>query len=239
MRVFEINRKIVVILGALAAPCVSIAAEDAGNAPRYYMAVFAHQTDPPFAETSHSFATFVKVSDPASSPGEPARIETQTISWMPATLDIHLVRLRPEPGTNLDLPSSLRLAKTLGARVSMWGPYEIKEELYKRAGAQVARLKSNSMFYKAVDRRFRGGNVSNCIHAVSDIDAQGGYLDTGTTFGEAASQLVVEHLRRWIIDPNKVHASITAELGVADDSIVRRGLIKTGANGTVRTAASP
>jgi hypothetical protein len=121
----------------------------------------------------------------------------------------------------------------------MWGPFEIKEELYKRAVAQVERLKKPNVAYKAVDRRYRGGDAFNCIHAVSDIDPDAGYLDTGTTYGEAASQLVVEHLRRWIVDPDKVHESIAVELGVAGDSVVRRALVKTPGNGTARTAAKP
>jgi hypothetical protein len=123
--------------------------------------------------------------------------------------------------------------------VSRWGPYEIKEELYKRAVAQVERLKKPSVAYKAVDRRYRGGDAFNCIHAVSDIDPDAGYLDTGTAYGEAASQLVVEHLRRWIISPDKVHESIAAELGMADDSVVHRWLVKTPVNGIGKTATKP
>src|SRR5262249_44545731 len=56
--------------------------------------------------------------------------------------------------------------------------------------------------------------ASNCIHAVSDIDSDGGFLHVGKIWGEAASARVVEHLRRWMIEPEKTHPWIANRLGL-------------------------
>src|SRR5829696_6486189 len=88
----------------------------------YYMMVFSAQVNSDDPSLTHTFATFVK----ATGMGEPVknrRTEVHTISWMPQSLNIMVLRPDPEPGTNLDLQSSLRWAESRNCRVSMWGPY--------------------------------------------------------------------------------------------------------------------
>src|SRR6516164_3926199 len=95
----------------------------------YYMTIFSAQADSRDPRRTHSFATFVK----GTGTGDAAKdspIEVHTISWMPRSLDIVILRRRPELGVNLDLESSLRWAASKGSRVSMWGPYQISKELY-------------------------------------------------------------------------------------------------------------
>src|SRR5262249_9323403 len=134
-------------------------------------------------------------------------------SWLPQSLDIVVVRRWAEPGTNLDLQATRRHAESIGARVTMWGPFEIEKELYDRGLVQIARLESGAVRYKAIDEKFRP-EASNCIHAGSDIDSDGGFLHVSKIWGEAASARVVEHLRRWMIEPEKTHPWIANRLGL-------------------------
>ena len=61
------------------------------------------------------------------------------------------------------------------------------------------------VLYKAVDLGYREGPwalaVSNCIHAVSDIDRDLAPLRTWASYGDEAARKIVLHLRRWIKEP--------------------------------------
>jgi hypothetical protein len=184
----------------------------------YYMTIFSAQANSRDPRRTHSFATFVKSIGTGDS-AKDSPIEIHTISWMPQSLDIVILRRRPEPGANLDLQSSLRWAESMNSHVSMWGPYQIKKELYDRAVEQEARLNSGRVLYKALDRRFRPGTASNCIHAVSDLDIDNGILHTGPGRGDEASNMVAQHLNRWIIDPAQTHAWVASRLGLTDQPV--------------------
>jgi hypothetical protein len=196
----------------------------------YYMVVFASEPDSSRAQESHTFASFVKASRKADEDKEERLEAVHTISWMPGNLRVAIVRRRPEQGINLDLPATLRWAESVGARVYAWGPYQIKEELYERARRQEAILNSGAVLYKAVDEKFRPGPASNCIHAVSDIDMDNGVVHVGREWGEPASRAVIEHLRRWIIDPDRTHLHIARKIGVPN-SVIPRDLEPTGPGG--------
>src|ERR1043166_5554578 len=132
-------------------------AQDKKDRPRYFMCIFAHETNPRAPQSAHTFATFVKADDKA--------FETHTISWLPKGGEIRLVR-PAEPGVNLDLKASLDTAAAMKAQVFEWGPYEIKPELYDRALKQIALLNSGRVLYKAVDLVPQRGELLffNCIH---------------------------------------------------------------------------
>jgi hypothetical protein len=182
----------------------------------YYMVIFSAQANSPDPRRTHCFATFVK----ATGTGESATdTEVHTISWMPRSLDIMILRRRPELGTNLDLQASLQWAQSKDSHVSMWGPYQIDKELYERAVAQKARLNSGQVLYKALDRRFRPGMASNCIHAVSDLDMENGLLHSGQGRGDEASFQVAQHLQRWVINPDRTHTWVASKLGLTEDSV--------------------
>ena len=118
----------------------------------YYMLIFSQQAKGNAAPLSHTFATFVKAPGEGKQAGE--RLEVHTISWMPASLNVKLVK-RSEPGVNLDLKKTLELARSRNARVSIWGPYQIDGELYDKAVERETFLKSGTVEYKAVDTRAR------------------------------------------------------------------------------------
>ncbi|HMC66329.1 MAG TPA: hypothetical protein VKI65_15435 [Gemmataceae bacterium] len=181
--------------------------------PSYYLMVFASQAGNE-ARSSHTFATFVKATREGSSEDD-GKLEEHTISWLPRSLDIVIVRRWAEPGVNVDLQATRQWAESMGARVTMWGPFEIEKELYDRGLAQIARLQSGAVRYKAIDEKFRP-DASNCIHAVSDVDTGNGFLHVGKVWGEPASAQVVDHLRRWMIEPEKTHPWLAKKLGLED-----------------------
>ena len=67
--------------------------------------------------------------------------------------------------------------------------------------------------------RMRGEIASNCIHAVSDLDTESGVLHVGRQRGDSASQEVVNHLTRWIIDPQQTHPWVAERIGLRGQPI--------------------
>src|ERR1700687_729114 len=142
----------------------------------YYMIVYGAQRTPNVPRFTHTFATFVKATGEGNDKTK-YKVEEHTISWIAKTKEIVVARAKPEPGVNLSLKESMDLAASLEEKVSMWGPFEIKKDLYDRALKQIDRLESAKVGYKAIDLRFRPETAINCIHAVSDLDADDGLLD--------------------------------------------------------------
>jgi len=207
-----------------------------GAAENYYLVVFAAQTDPPVARRSHTFACFVKAGGRLE---ERKILESLTISWLPKSLNVAVVRALPEEGVNLALLPTLKWARGLDAQVSAWGPFSIKTDLYDRAATQKSRLESGAVSYKAVDLKapiqppvkpalkaplktalkgvLQREEHVNCIHAVSDIS--GNDLATGTAHGVAASGMVVRHLQAWMINPEETHPWLIEALGLKEHPI--------------------
>jgi hypothetical protein len=100
----------------------------------YYVLIFGSQLPVAIPRYTHTWATMVKTSEP---PGGPCRVlEVQTISWMPATLDIHPLRCWVECGANLDLCTTLHEVLRHKERVSLWGPYETWHGLTSVSGCR-------------------------------------------------------------------------------------------------------
>jgi hypothetical protein len=164
----------------------------------FYVLVFGSQQEWPNPRYSHSFATFVK----ATGTGEfPDTIEEiHTISWLPATMVVRPALL-PERGENFGLHQTIRWCLDNCMRVSLWGPFEIDEDLYCRALKQIAVLESGRVRYKPVDSGYPTNRVSNCIHAVSSV--AGGYRARigSPEWGETASWYLARRLRPWYLNP--------------------------------------
>jgi hypothetical protein len=202
----------------------------AGSAPAaesYYMLVFGSQL-PTLNRPNHthSFAAFVRATGPGCGPQCVAGC--YTISWMPRTLEIRTHRLLPECGVNLDLHATLRWALHDCQRVSVWGPYQIRKELFDQALRQVARLQSGEVRYKAVDTGHPTRRVSNCFHALSDLAVEAPRLRVGTPgWGESASYFVALTLSPWILDPGQTHDWVLDRLGLGCFPLVRRDLSRS------------
>jgi hypothetical protein len=190
----------------------------------YFVLVFAGHNKPNLPRDTHCFATFVKVT---CEPGEPVDVEHHTISWMPVSMEVRVLKWLPEPGHNLTLGKTLEMAHEQGLQLSLFGPYEIKPGLYERSVTQGEKLRSGCVQYKTCDTGYLSTKVSNCVHAVADLAYPFPHPRIGSLgWGEAASRHVVMHLRPYLIDPKVTHDWLIDALGLADCSILRRSYSK-------------
>jgi hypothetical protein len=206
-------------LALLALPLPGVAR--AGEA--HFLLVFASQRVPNNPNCSHTFATFVRASWPGDGPCPrcPA-LEARTISWLPRSLVVRTLALCPECGRNLGLHETLRHALGGGQRVSLWGPYLIDAELYRRALRQAALLETGCVLYKANDMGYFSDDVSNCVHAVSSL-ADGYRLRLGSPgWGETASYRVLNAMRPWVVDRERVYDWVGGALGLGRYPIIYR-----------------
>ena len=203
--------------------------EDAEPSPpneKYYVLLFSSQSEPKRAKYTHSWSTIVRVVN--QGPNAAPCVEHYTISWMPATLDIHPMRLRIEQGVNLDLHTTIREMLKNDERISLWGPYEVRPGIYKKHLMQKAFVESGELGYQCIDtlgEARRTGKGSDCIHAITDMDAQ---FDRGNyplrRFGDKATAYIVEQVieRKAVINPECTHDWLLGPLGIADCPIVKR-----------------
>ena len=126
---------------------------------RYFLVLYGAQSVPFRAADTHAWAAFVKTTP---STGGQVTVHADTISWMPATLRIHPWDLRREPGVNLTGEQTLEWARSVNARITMLGPFEIDQEHYERLSARKNELESGNISYRAIGGLTRNAPVSNC-----------------------------------------------------------------------------
>jgi hypothetical protein len=185
--------------------------------------MFGQQQIPNNPSYSHTFAMFVRASWPGSNPCRTAPcLEVCTISWLPCNMRLRALALRPEGGRRFDLYTTLHWALANDMRTSLWGPYQIHPELYQRALRQAALLESGQVLFKVNDLGHRGDQVSNCIHAVSNI-VDGNPVHVAVPgWGETASYRVLCRMEPWIIQGHVVHTWVASALGLDRYPIIYR-----------------
>jgi hypothetical protein len=192
---------------------------------RYYIIIFGSQSTPKAPRFTHSWGTVVKVTE---QPGAAPLIESHTISWFPASLRVKPWWFHVEPGTNLDLHTTMEEVHRHHERVSMWGPYETWQGLYRRFLVQKQFMESGEVGYQCIDtvgEAPRNGAGCDCIHAMSDMDP---IFDRRryplTYFGEAASRNIVRQVRERpiLINPDQTHDWLIPALGLDCYKIIRR-----------------
>jgi hypothetical protein len=189
----------------------------------YFLLMFAAQRTPNLPSDSHSFASFVRASWPDEGPCPRAPcLEVYTISWFPAKLPVRAYALLPECGRNFGLEETLQYVLASHARVSLWGPYPIDADLYRRAARQVTLLTSGQVAYKMIDTGYCSDGVSNCIHALSGLCGGPAVHVFSPGWGDAASCAVVVQMRPWILDCCHVYLWIVSALGLERYPIVYR-----------------
>lgn len=210
------------LLRLVVATVVLAFAAEASAADRYFVMIFGSESVPKRARYTHTWATIVRAV-PEPGPTEAYTLESQTISWMPASLNIRPLTLRAECGVNLGLQATFRDSFCKGECVAMWGPYELTPErgpiLWERVGRQVARLNSGSVLYKCIDPDTgpRSTYMSNCIHAVTDLDRQlprPAYNELTNNGMDASAHLVQIMLSRHRFDPSITHEWVAQAMGV-------------------------
>ena len=175
----------------------------------YYLLVFGAQSTPKIPRFTHCWISAVKVAD--RGPGARPLVEHQSVSWMPATLQVRTWQFCVEPGKNLDLHTSIAMSLAKGERVSVWGPFETSERIYRKVLLQKAFLEGGRVGYQCIDllgESARQGNAYNCVHAISAIDPLFDPRDFPIyRFGDAASETAVRRLAECgaLVDPGRTH----------------------------------
>lgn len=222
-------RRFLIVAWLLSWACGSSGPTPALAGERYFVLIFGSQSVPKRPRYSHTWATVVRATTDDAQPEQPPTLESLTISWMPRTLNIRPITLRPECGVNLSLQTTLRDCRSKGECVALWGPYDYDPEigpvLFERVQRQVDRLNSGCVMYKCIDPDTgpRASYISNCIHAVTDLDP---YLPRPsynelTNYGfDASLHLVNIMTSRHRFDRNDRHEWVAQALGV--DAWVQR-----------------
>lgn len=201
-------------------PAAKLSHDEMNDAPpneRFYITVFGSQTTPRIPRLTHSWATAFRVIDQGD--GQPPVVETHTISWYPASLEIRPWTFRTEPGVNLDFQATMRAICANGEHVTQWGPYECRPNLYYRFLVQKEFLESGRVGYQCIDtvgEAARTGNGCDCIHAMTDMDPEFSRNRYPLIrYGNSASRFVVRELRQRdvLINPRRSHAWLNAYLG--------------------------
>jgi hypothetical protein len=182
--------------------------------------VFGAQTHPKIVRYTHTFGTFVRTSgDGGDFHSKP--IDEVTISWFPESMILHPLKMRPEPGVNVDLFRTLDKVLDDGGCISMWGPFEICPELYAKALQRLSHLETDRPAYNVVDRN-RRPVVLDCIHALSGVDPDPGRMHTRLAYGDIASYFVLIHFGRYLIQPEVTHDWVADRLGLGTYRIRQR-----------------
>jgi hypothetical protein len=181
---------------------------------RYYMIVFGAQRGLAEPQYTHSWAVFVRACGEGPCP-DAYRLDAYVVSWLPQTMEIRLLALRPEPGWNVELHRTIRWALGTGQQVAKWGPYEIDRDLFCRAVRQSRRLSAGAELYKAVDTGYDSAEVSNCIHVLADLAEGRGRLRIASPgWGFFASYMITLRLEPWVLDSSQTHEWVAARLGL-------------------------
>jgi hypothetical protein len=192
---------------------------------RFYVVVFASQSVPRRPAYSHTWATVVRA---VERPGQCPSLQAHTISWLPATLEIHPLDLCVERGVNLGLQETIKYAKDNGERVSMWGPYECQPGLHRRVLIQKAFMESGRVGYQCDDNRGEAAHTGNgccCIHAITDADPDYGRENYPLIwFGDSASEHIVNRVHEvgGLLHPETEDDWLIEALGLNAYRIVRR-----------------
>jgi hypothetical protein len=142
---------------------------------------------------------------------------------MPATLDIRLWHLRPEPGRNLSVRQTVDHVCAQGQTVREWGPYETTREVYARFTLQASWLAQGEVGYQAADAvgGAANGGAVNCVHAVTDSDPFCDRRDfPPTLFGFAAGRAFAARLAAGgLLDTSAVNPWVNALLELGEREV--------------------
>ncbi|MFO0946759.1 MAG: hypothetical protein U1D30_12570 [Planctomycetota bacterium] len=166
----------------------------------YYMVLFASQTPVWRKPKAHCFASFVRV-PAAGEDGEREEPEIHTISWYPAAGRCRVIH-PPEEGVNSALDITIERCKKARMNLYKWGPVQIKKEFYDKAVLRASQLHAGELRWQALDKSTRRQGVAvNCIHALSDLDIENGYVEFGLCSGRSAAEQMARMFSKWVISP--------------------------------------
>jgi hypothetical protein len=183
---------------------------------RCYMMVFGAQHVPLDVRYTHSFAIFAQE---ACGPGG-KKLNSVAISWLASSGVIRPAALMPEEGRNYSIPETFAWIHEHGMRVSMWGPFEVKPEIYHRAVARYNQLNSGTVQYKLLDVGYHPDRVANCIRAITPIAEEPRLSGAGA--GENASYAITVYFKPYYINPDHKHLWVARTLDLGKYPIIYR-----------------
>lgn len=193
---------------------------------RFYLILFGSHDALHHPKYSHTWGTLVRA---ISVPGEAEpKLEVHTISWFPATLDIHPARLTVEPGKNFSLAETFDSVLGNRENVAMWGPYEVWHGFAHRFLVQKTFLESGAVGYQCDDsmgEAARTGHGCACMHALTDMDpVYARWRYPLALYGQPATANLVRRIMHSpvTIDGTKTHDWLICRLGLSDYPIERR-----------------
>lgn len=186
------------------------------RADDFYLTVFAAEAVPFRAEKTHTFVNVTRV--PAG--GGPA--EMHEIGWLAATTVVRGIALLPEEGRNFSVRDTIAVCKRDNMRVSVWGPFRIKEELFRRIRDQARRLDAGTIKYKGTDTFYLSPVAMNCYHAIWNVSHPLRKYAGPFTGGDTTGGKTVHLFREWIVCPELTHDEILRVIGVDREPLVRR-----------------
>ncbi|MDY3562315.1 hypothetical protein R5W23_003780 [Gemmata sp. JC673] len=184
------------------------------RADDYFITVFTAESVPFESKKTHTFAALQKVSDGA--------VTQHSISWLPESRKVRGLTLRPEAGANVSLDETFKLCRERGMRVSAWGPYRAKPELYDRLVCQKQKLESGTVRYKPTDSMYPSNVACNCYHALWQPVAPHRKYAGPFNCGDATGPVTVHLFSKWLIEPCHTHDELLELTVPKGESVTRR-----------------
>lgn len=221
------RRASAVVVGIVFACPLPVRADD------FFVTVFAAEAVPFESKRTHTFVAVLRV------PSDGGPVEQHAISWFPENRTLRGLTPRPEPGTNLPLPETFAHCRDQKMRVSVWGPYRIKPDLFERMKCQKAKLESGAVKYKPTDNLYPSNVATNCYHAIWQPVAPLRKYSGPFNCGDASGAMTVQLFREWLIDPHRAHDGVLDLSVPRGEPVVRRSLDdRPGRLDAVRSALS-
>lgn len=167
------------------------------RADDYFVTVFTAESVPFESKKTHTFVAFQQVSA--------GSVTQHSISWLPESRRIRGLTLRPEPGENVSLEETFKLCRERGMRVSAWGPYRTKSELYDLLVCQKQKLESGKAKYKPTDSLYPSDVACNCYHSIWQPVAPHRKYSGPFNCGDATGPVTVHLFSKWLIEPCRTH----------------------------------
>lgn len=166
---------------------------------------------------AHTFAAVVRIERTASE----ARVASvASLSWLPVTMKVRPLALRPEVGRNVPLLETLQWATDNGDRINMWGPYRVQTEFADTFRARVNTVESRF--------QYRGAcltsplTVCDCARSVEEmIEPRRRYIGF-FGYGAAAGSYIVKKFHSYLIDPEQTHPWVGSAIGLDSYTIRAR-----------------
>lgn len=182
---------------------------------RYFVTIFAGQTVPFEPRKTHTFVVVHRV-------GPEGVLEQSHISWFPQSRTLRGLTLLPEPGINLTIEETFAHCRKYNMLVAVWGPYEIKPELYFYIDCRRKNLDSGSIKYKPTETFYPSSVAVNCYHAIWQPIAPCRKLSGAFNCGHASGATTVALFSQWIIHPKITYDRLLEIMIPPGQPLIRR-----------------